>query len=535
MANEELSLKLRSVLAEKVGLDIDSATNDPDTVRALDETVKAVLGVVEERGDAVTENKTAEVVNGIDIGALTDAINARTAELKSARPAASPDSRSEHKVRADLRDAAKAMPDVIEHAKRAGGIFKLVTGGTPSLQYLISHPTTDDNMKMLQRANDDMLLLSAAMGVGTKDSRVPSIQHLDCWKSFAETAGQFAKAMNTTDGSAWTPTVYSDMFLENVYQLTNVAQLFPRFPWPGTGGTATVPAEGTDINVYASGEPTLDDGEAKFRANTPGVGTSVTVTAKTLASRVIVSWEMIEDSIIDVLDQIRTKIQRAHAFDLDDAIINGDSDGTHIDTGLSLLSDDRRAVFNGLRRKAIADTTTATDCATYANFEQFMAPLLLMGAYGQMESSSPDRASDTVFLCSHPTRIKMGWLRDTQNNNLFLVGQFPGAPYVASTGKFDNFAGFQRVASAKMPDNLNASGIYDGSTTTYSSALWLYVPAWHIYDKRSLSLAMVDRIEEGQRVMVGHQRLAFQHMYGDSAHTTSVLYGFKSTTPTWPA
>jgi HK97 family phage major capsid protein len=272
--------------------------------------------------------------------------------------------------------------------------------------------------------------------------------------------------------------------------------------------------------VYLAGEATADDGDAKYTAATPGVG-KVSIAPKVLASRIVVSEEMIEDSAVAIAPYMNTKMVRAFARDLDDIIINGDTTATHHDTGYTVAANDRRRAWTGFIEKALTDSGASSDCATF-KFEQFIKPTILMGEYA-------DDAARVVCIMNRSTAMQLGYLVDTNNNPVFLTAQQWGsspAPATSGVQAIGQVYGYRIVTSAKVARNLNASGIYDGSTTTKSVAIWVNLDAWLMAVKRDMRLVGVDRPEQGQRVLVGTWRGALASVPATSTDYNAALsYG----------
>ena len=522
---------LREKIAEEVKLDPSKVDNDEALVNAWSEWVSNVEKQVAEAREAGANDpehiKAIEerVIADCDIKQAAAEILARADERRKARnESASQD--INRKGLDNLAEAERAKADILKRVgevqtKAFSGVTALALNDTQSIGALLRRPVgSDDPIKYLQRAYDDMLFMRDALQVGNSNAKYTSMEQLSMYPRWREVWGDLTKAFSTGDAAAWTPTYYSADMVENVYQQTNVAGLFPRFDWPGPGSTATIPVEGDDISMFGAGEATTNDEDPPYRASDPTVGTSIVVTAHAFAARTVWSYEMEEDSIINYMEHARMKFVRCFARELDSALLDGDCDGTHQDTGLAASADDHRRLFDGLRKKALADSPLSG--ITYFNAEQVMTPLLNMGAYGQPATSSELPASGTVGISSWGTRLKLGFLRDTKDQR---VG---GANAPLTAGISDLF-GYPIYGSAKVRSDLTSAGIYDASSTSYTYLLWVFVPAWRIYTKADLSMQIVDRPERGQRLMVGRQRLAFPHVYPSSATTTRMLYYFADT------
>jgi hypothetical protein len=304
-----------------------------------------------------------------------------------------------------------------------------------------------------------------------------------------------------SDESDWVPTEMSGTMIEKIYEATAVMQLLPRIDFPLGVGTLDLPTEGADVNIYLTGEATEADGDAKITAAKPGVG-KVSLTPKVLATRMVTSQEMTEDSAIAIGPYMALKMQRAFSRDLDDIILNGDTTSTHFDTGYTVAAGDRRRAWKGFRHKAHTDTGANSDCATF-NVETFMKPAILMGEYADDETR-------VVVIMNRSTHQQLGYLVDTNKNPVFLTATQWGAgglpPAQAGASAITQVGGYRVVKSAKVARNLNASGIYDGTTTSKSVAIWIHLDSWLMAVKRDMRLVPVERPEQLQRVLVGSWR-----------------------------
>jgi HK97 family phage major capsid protein len=558
---DSLRKRATEILIDAGLLDPNATTNDDMIMKGMGEGLsqisKFARDLAQEEGltqeEAAAAGVYEQAAKQIDPVKFSEEVLRRAEELRGAGPAMSRTGGGDAaKTQAQITDAARGSADVLERVNKAGGLLQYIKNDRPTTMHeLIRHSCDvekNPEIATLQRANDDMLMLAQLRGLhATKDREggdpsdlgMPSVRDLGYYQKFMDGITQYRKAMDTTEDSAWTPTVYSYSMIENVYQSTAVARLFPRAPWVGVGSTMSIPAEGTDVTIYNSAEATTDDDDPKYTASTPGVGTTITATAKTITARTVWSYEMEEDSIINIMDHVRGKFTREFARGLDQAIIDGDTSSSHQDTGSGITTGDRRKAFSGLRYKGLNDATTLTSCASYWNWEQIMTPALLMGKYAQGMEGNPyagpgsggARLTDTVFICSHACRTRMGALRDTRNNNIWLTPRFAGDADVRNLGYriVDMIGGYQIVPSAMVMDNLTTAGIYDGSTETQSTAFFVYAPAFRIYDKAIFNATVVDRPEQGQRVLAARMRLSFTHVYPSTDHTVGLLYYFVTT------
>jgi HK97 family phage major capsid protein len=396
-----------------------------------------------------------------------------------------------------------------EATKRGIPTFSSFDLPTRTFRDFVNRPSVNADTQRFHEAQDSLLMAAAIMGYKRNGkladgsvAQVANVLGLHRWGELSESAhGYMARALNISDESDWVPTEMSGTMIEKIYEATAVMQLLPRIDFPLGVGTLDLPTEGADVNIYLTGESTEQDGDAKITAAKPGVG-KVSLTPKVLATRMVTSQEMTEDSAIAIGPYMALKMQRAFSRDLDDIIINGDTTSTHFDSGYTVAAGDRRRAWQGFRHKAHADTGANSDCATF-NVETFMKPTILMGEYADDETR-------VVCIVNRSTHQQLGYLVDTNKNPVFLTATQWGAgglpPAQAGAAAITQVGGYRVVKSAKVARNLNASGIYDGTTTSKSVAIWVHLDSWLMAVKRDMRLVPVERPEQLQRVLVGSWR-----------------------------
>lgn len=519
---------VREELAGKLGISLtEPEKNDPALVSDFNTLMENVRkNLVAKTG---SENTPIKTDNG-EMEMLADVIRASAEELKNARAGGGPggtaamDPNARAKTQPEMQDDIKAGFALWAEEQRRGVRFSNLELPVRNFSDMITRPTTNDDLRRFQQTNDQLLMTAAMLGYRrtAAGAVVANVAPLKRWAEMQEPLRNYmSRAMDTTEASDWVPTEMSADMVEKIYEQTQLMQLFPRIDFPMGIGTLDIPTEGADVNVYLAGEATADDGDAKYVAGTPGVG-KVSISPKVLASRIVTSEEMIEDSAIAIAPYMSMKMVRAFARDIDDIIINGDTTATHHDTGYTVAANDRRRAWTGLIEKALTDTGANSDCGTYFNFESFIKPTILMGAYA-------DDASRVVCIMNRSTAMQLGYLADTNGNPVFLTAQQWGqanAPASQGAQAIGQVYGYRVVTSAKVGRNLNASGIYDGSTTTKSVAIWAHLDSLLMAVKRDMRLVGVDRPEQGQRVLVGTWRGAMAHVPSTSTDlSVAMSYG----------
>ena len=232
-------------------------------------------------------------------------------------------------------------------------------------------------VKEFQEHNDTLMVLSHVC------KRAP--QDLKYYDTHIRKNAELAKAINP-DGAAtgleWVPTAFSSNFIESMEQEYQVAGTIPKIAIPQGSDNLKIPAAGSNISVvtYAAtaGDPATD-----ITSATPG-SRQITLNPKKMAIMVQVEEESLEDSIVNVIQDITIpEMQKAAARGIDDAIINGNGEsmtggGALADASAAYGANDPRTAWDGLRRYALdtayananvnagGDVITLADIATAA-------------------------------------------------------------------------------------------------------------------------------------------------------------------------
>ena len=275
-----------------------------------------------------------------------------------------------------------------------------------------------------------------------------------------------------------------------------------------------LPAVGvTRVRSGIHAEQTADSGQTKFKAITPGTR-KVTLTAFTFAGRMLVSKVAEEDAIIALLPWMQSELLDFMAADIEDAIINGDTTGTHFDTGVS-DSDDVRKYWNGLRDIAI-NGLTGTDLNgsdTKLSVANLRANRKVMGKYG----ADPTKLAHIVSV-----RGSIDLLDDEDVVTLDKFG--PNASIL--TGQIGSVDGSPVVVSEYVSDFQNASGVFDNSTTTQTSAITVHRGGFIRGQRRDMTVQTLHEVyaEADQDALIASMRQAFTPLYPTSENVVALTY-----------
>lgn len=376
----------------------------------------------------------------------------------------------------------------------------------PEAVFAPGDPRIED-MKGYQEAAETIYLIDLILSKHGRGYKGP--QSLKYWNDvYVPAHNQFRKAMDTAttaEGTEWVPTMTSAQFQE-LYDLEmGVERLFMHFPMPSK--SYDWPIQTSHATAYLPGEST-GDSATNITASTPGTS-KVTFTAKKLAVRILTSTEFVEDSIIEALPFIRQELAAVLARGVEDAIINGDTAATHQDSNVT-DSTDRRKAWLGLRAWCV-DQTNSTDLNGAFALTALTASRKSMGKYGVNEKALVHILAPVTYLSA---------LADT---NVLTWDKF-GPNATGLTGTLPKYAGVDIIASEFVPVNLNASGVYDGSTTDNTTTITVNKECWKVGDRRVVTIDADKIISTDQFELVGTIRKDFQPMYPTTEDIAWIQY-----------
>ncbi len=446
--------------------------------------------------------KAANAATVKQLGDLQLALERKDAEAKA--PDLDPD---ESRIAVDRLSRIKSIPDILR---------------------LVSAPAQDEDWKAAQTVWDDLYLLGTVKFGSLKlseDSVRPArgVKHLKYFADLQWRAPKFAECLQkaidtetTGEGVEWAPTRTSDQLVEAVYAATNVAQLFPRIPQPAD--TFVMPFGLTSGTSYLQGEA-ITDLPAEYTKTTPTTA-APTLTAKKLAAAINYSQEAEEDSIVPLLAELRKTIVRIESEAIEEAVISGDTTATHMDSIVTSAAD-RRHAWDGLRHQSLVTDSTLQ---TLASFYGERIGTLLLGEMTQKYLEPP--LENTVFLV--PTKMRTKWLmmRDTSDSGSqpIYLNQYTLHEETVLRGQVTNLFGHPVILSGWIPTNLNASGVYDGTTTTKTNIIVVNRNSWLLGDRKALTIELDRQIRYGVTTLVAVWRGSFTKTSPSGDYTTIVGY-----------
>ncbi len=312
------------------------------------------------------------------------------------------------------------------------------------------------------------------------------------------------------EGGNWVPTGIGANLHEKVRASGKIAPLFSRIDLPTNPWKW--PVEGADATAYRVAEPTGDT-ESKMTASTPGT-VAPTFDAEIFGARALFSRSLEADSALAILPYVRRKLVQAFVDAEEKTVLDGDSDGTHQDSDVGSSTTDARTAWDGLRKRALANAGQALTAISSANIATLRKS---MGKWGL----NPADLALIVGVSNYHTLIS--------DTNLITVDKM-GPQATILNGQIGSVYGVPVIASEHVRENLNASGVHDGITTTKTYFMLVNRNEWAFGQRMALDVEVDDSIyrETFQRVLVGFMREDFQNI-GDASGNDDTAIGYNTT------
>lgn len=309
-------------------------------------------------------------------------------------------------------------------------------------------------------------------------------------------------------GDEWVPTAVASSYIDE-YSLERVLeQRFKVINMPSNPFDQPVVKSGTTARKATEGSAMT---AGQFQTD------KLTLTAVKLAEYYEIPEELNEDSAPDFLAAGRDYVVKAQKDAVETAIINGDDDGTHIDSDTQLLGADvAEKIWKGLRRQALANSANGSTL----DFTNAIA--------------------DETKLRS--MRAKLGKFGKNERELVWIVGtnvytQMLGFDTVATLDKFGPnatvlqgalaaYQGIPIVCSEYMREDLNANGVYDGITSNRASMMLVNMTRWYIGNRRPIQVRlMMDLPAQDRWLLASYRRVAFKG-FDQSATEVSAVVGY---------
>jgi HK97 family phage major capsid protein len=311
------------------------------------------------------------------------------------------------------------------------------------------------------------------------------------------TAGQAAEWIPT----GWSPDLIMKFELER-----QVAALFTTinmptdpFKFPRQTARARAYLKARMVNAKESASTTDD----------------VTLSCQTIAAYSVVAYEVEEDAIIAMLPFIRQDLAQALADGEEDAIINGDTAGSHMDEDVTGDASDVRKAWDGLRK--IARTSGSTYDLGAPVTDSLRALRALMGKY----AVNPKRLA---YITSPVGLIHLLGMEEVMTLEKY------GPAATVLTGELGRFDGVPITVSGLMRENLSTTGVYDSDGNhAHTGTLLVNTNGFVIGRRRAPMIESFRDIVAGVDEIVASMREDFKSRYPDTEATVVYAYNTPST------
>ena len=277
---------------------------------------------------------------------------------------------------------------------------------------------------------------------------------------FKEFVAPKLKAYDAATFAAQIPTIMPRMYFEDLEFVPMLRRYFP---------VRTMLSQIEQINGYTQKlVAQLQIDSSSFTSQNRSES-HFTLTAKDFVEYSVVTQDLIDDAIPSTIDAIIRDAAQAQERAIERAIIDGDTSGTHQDSDVTASTDARKA-WAGLRKLGLANAANG-------------------GSVSAGNAYTKAAVYDAAFLKLTPEAAvnpeKLLYIVGGANGNMLRVGRIPdvipvnavnlaGSPAfsLSQAGEIPvKINGVGVYQSSWIRQDLNASGVYDGTTTTQSTAI----------------------------------------------------------------
>ncbi|MEE8465355.1 MAG: phage major capsid protein [Dehalococcoidia bacterium] len=278
-----------------------------------------------------------------------------------------------------------------------------------------------------------------------------------------------------------------------------------------------IPLQLGDMNWY----PGTENVAAKSTNASTG---RQTLTAYELVAEVPWSYDLDEDSVISMMEELRRSLQRNAAEIIDDVVLNGDTtvtNGINSDGATIAPTDAGKAQwllgFDGLIHLPLIDNTNqANNHNEGVTDDMFNEIRSKLGRYGV-------RPSEATFV----TDIKT-FIRSLGISNVRTLDQF-GPQATILTGQLAAVEAIPLIVSEQMLLTASDGKVTDGVAGTVGRLLIVNGSQWRIGFKRELTIETVRDPQKRQNIMVVSFRIALQERSGNRSSATHTALQYNIT------
>ena len=359
----------------------------------------------------------------------------------------------------------------------------------------------------------DLACVRSLLTAQLRDPSGPGPRMLEDWQ------GNLKAAMDSTtagSGDELVDTQEARALWEDVNLETAVAPLFNTIQMPSN--PFQIPLQLGDVNWFPGTENTATESTALATARQ-------TLTAYELVAEVPWSYDLDEDAVIAMMEELRRGLLRNAREVIDDVILNGDTtafNNINADGATIRASDAGKGHwllgFDGLLHLPLVDNTSqANDHGGAVSDDMFNEVRAKLGKYGV-------RPSEAVYITDVNT-----FIRSLGVSNFRTLDKF-GPQATLLTGQLGAVEGIPVIVSEQMALADADGKVSDGSNDVNTGRLLIVNRSqWRVGFKRELTIETVRDAQKRQNIMVVSFRIALQERSGSRSTATHTALQYNIT------
>jgi len=336
--------------------------------------------------------------------------------------------------------------------------------------------------------------------------------------------------INAGQGADWVPVIFSSDVAEEIFLETRVASLFATFEM--TSSKMSTPYVGTGLAYRMTQAALANQYFTNLATESEPVTGMISWDAEKLGAVRFYSQEIMEDSIIEIADIFLADLIRAHAWAIEEWLLNGSAllnnldnagtdtnrlfnntadggDGIRLNTGAL----DPRNAGEGIRRWTLLQGNSRVDASGSAT--DFGKKCRSLRAVLADSAATPDQLAYIMGVDSH-----IHTMNDPNFNTLDKFG--PNAAVLS--GALTKLDGIDIVLSRFQRNIYNATGVFDNVTENLTLTHLVHRKAIKIGMRSAPTLAQGFQALAQQHYLLMTQRLDIQKVLPATVKTFAELF-----------
>lgn len=481
-------LALLSQLAEAITeFGMESGASEDDAIAMTEEVMDKMENLDEEEVKSITPQAIAEKAFALlkakideqkrDAKSARDAFNAAATDWKKSQPATS------NLPNYSPRNQQISVGENLKYAH--------LDADAMALGYMLLESGLPKAMRgRVQAASDEYIRHMTQKAVAANERRENYVDKLAVKSAMPFKADEIDATNISGQGQDWVGVFYGTNLWEKARNETIVLRELERrgaymTEIPQGSGSAVIPTEGSDPTAYSTPQANdLDStGRVEVTANVNYFGTgSVTMTPGQIKIAAAATDELVEDSVIPILQNMSRQMQIKALETIDQALINGDSE-TAANTNINLIdgtpgtgiSRPYYLAVNGLRKYPLVTNTAYSRDAGALTIDDFR---LLLAEFTAPVQVQLDKLFFLMDVFTHNTALALPEIAtdDVRRTNATI-----------SSGRIMNVYGVDNYVTGFL-EKSNSAGKIPAAGGTLGQILAVYAPYWAFGWKRNVRL-----------------------------------------------